>query len=208
MKLLNEIAKERNTYADRLQQILEQSKIWLNEISGEKRLGLKPMDQMVAEADPYNSADSRTNRGTSQENDTVEFTPQPNAEKPVQPEPRPSAEPTRVHLIYDPKSGEIIKTLKTPLRSRPPADFIEANAEQVNGALKHLEKLNPELADMLVSGRMNVWIPRAAMASNPTSVKHIGLGPVTSRGNSNQMHLSPDQLAAATQAAGKMKIAR
>lgn len=205
MKLLNSIVKERNEYADHLVQIAEQVDVWLNDLSKEKRLGLKPMDQLLAEVDPYNTAN---NSAAPASDDTVEFTP---TKEPVaKPEQVPSAgntEPMRIHLIYNPATGEIEKTVKTTMRSRPPAEYMEATAEQVSGALKHLEKMNPHLADLLVSGRMSVWIPRATANMGPSSVKHIGLGPVTSKGNSNKMTLSPDQLASARAAANKMKIA-
>lgn len=207
MKLLNTIVKERNVYADRLEQIAEQVDVWLNDISKEKRLGLKPMDQLITEADPYNTADKNSPTGST-DNDTVEFTPTNEPiEKPVQTPSAGNTEPMRVHLIYDPATGEIVKTLKTPMRSRPPAEYMEATADQVSGALRHLEKMNPHLADLLVSGRMNVWIPRAKSNMGPSSVKHLGLAPVETRGNSNKMTLSPEQLAAARAAAGKMKVA-
>lgn len=206
MKLLNDIVKERNEYSDRLEQIAEQVDVWLKEISKEKRLGLKPMDQLIAEADPYNNPGKIASATGG--NDTVEFTPTSEpVQKPVQSPSSGNTEPMRVHLIYNPATGEIEKTLKTPMRSRPPAEYIEATADQVSGALKHLEKMNPHLADMLVSGRMNVWIPRAAANMGPSSVKHLGLGPIETKGNTNKMNLSPEQLAQARAAANKMRVA-
>ncbi len=210
MKLLNEIVKSENVYLDQLAQIQEQVEIWLNEIAREKRLGLKPIDQMVAEAgDPYNSADKT---GGRQPDDTLEFTP---TEGPIaKPEnikaTSGSFDASRIHLIYNPQTGEIEKTVKTPMRSRPPADYMEANADQVQGALKHLETMNPKLADLLVAGRMSVWIPRAAAKAGPSSVKHLGLNTnpnIESKGNSNKMKMSDEDLARAQTAANKMKLA-
>ncbi|MDE1830459.1 MAG: hypothetical protein KGI25_09070 [Thaumarchaeota archaeon] len=208
MKLLNEIVKSENTYLDRLAQIEEQVSIWMKQIATEKRLGLKPIDLMIAESDPYNTAD-RTN---TRPDDTVEFTPTSEPiEKPTNIQASSGTfSATRIHLIYNPATGEIEKTLKTPIRSRPPADYMEANADQVAGALRHLEKMNPKLADLLVSGRMSVWIPRAAAKAGPTSVKHLGLNTnpnIESRGNSNVAKMSPEDLERAQAAASKMKIA-
>lgn len=206
MNLLNEIVKTENAYLDRLAQIQEQVEIWMKEMSKEKRLGLKPMDQMIAEADPYNSAE----KPAAEPNDTVEFTPTAGVAKPEQPPHAQNAQPQRIHLIYNPTTGEVEGTTKTPMLSRPPAQYIEANADQVQGALKHLEKMNPKLANMLVSGRMSVWIPRAASNLGPSSVKHLGLNTnpnIESRGNANTMKMSPEKLAAAHAAANKMKVA-
>lgn len=207
MKLLNEIVKTENAYLDRLAQIQEQVDLWMKEISKEKRLGLKPMDQMIAEADPYNSADKPAGDPAS---DSVEFTPTAGVAKPEQPPHVQGQQASRIHLIYNPATGEIEGTTKTPMLSRPPAQYMEANAEQVSGALKHLEKMNPKLADLLVSGRMSVWIPRAAANAGPSSVKHLGLNTnpnIETRGNTNTMKMSPEKLAAAQAAASKMKVA-
>lgn len=207
MKLLNTIVKKENEYLDRFAQIQEQVDIWMKEISAEKRLGLKPMDQMVAEADPYNSAEKPQ---VDPANDTVEFTPTAGVAKPEQPPHVQGQSASRIHLIYNPTTGEIEGTTKTPMLSRPPAQYIEANADQVQGALKHLEKMNPKLADMLVDGRMSVWIPRAAANAGPSSVKHLGLNTnpnIQTRGNTNVSTMSPDKLAAAQAAANNMKVA-
>lgn len=208
MKLLNEIVKTENTYFDCIAQIAEQVNIWLKDLSKEKRLGLKTMDQMIAETDPYNSVDAAKG---AQPEDTVEFTPTSNSENSETDEPSaPSSnEAMRIHLVYNPATEEIEKTLKTPMRSRPPAEYMEANADQVNGALKHLEKMNPKLADLLVSGRMSIWIPRAAAKSGPSSVKHLGLNTnpnIEMRGQTNVVKMSPDQLTSARSAADKMKF--
>lgn len=210
MKLLNEIVKSENTYLDCLAQIAEQVDVWLKDLSKEKRLGLKPIDQMIAETDPYNTAD--TSRGV-QPDDTVEFTPTPGAPEPESNSEQPNSnrsEAMRIHLVYNPSTNEIEKTLKTPMRSRPPAEYMEANADQISGALKHLEKMNPKLADLLVSGRMSVWIPRAASKPGPSSVKHLGLNTnpnIEMRGQTNVAKMSPEKLATAQAAANKMKVA-
>lgn len=205
MTLLNEIVKNENVYLDQLAQITEQVDIWLKEISKEKRLGLKPMDQMLAELpDPYNTAQG------SRPEDTVEFTPTPGFEKPKSDTSSSSSNSSRIHLIYNPSTGEIEKTLKTPILSRPPAEYMEATAEQIEGTLKHLEKMNPKLADQLVKGRMSVWIPRAAAKVEPSSVKHLGLNPkldVESHGDTNIAKMSPEKMAKMHAAADKMELA-
>ena len=210
MNLLNEIVTKENTYLDCLEQIAEQVDLWIKEISKEKRLGLKPIDQMIAEADPYNNQERPSG---VQPDDTVEFTPTAGAKNPQAGSGQSvsgSTEAMRIHLIYNPATGQIEKTMRTPIRSRPPAEYIEANAQQVQGALKHLEKMNPKLADLLVNGRMNVWIPRAAANAGPSSVKHLGLNTnpnIESRGNSNTSTMSPQNLANAQAAANKMRVA-
>lgn len=202
MTLLNEIVKSENGYLDQLAQIAEQIDIWLKDISKEKRLGLKPMDQMLAELpDPYNNTGPDIHS-----DDTVEFKPTSGVGAP-KPD-KLNNELSRIHLIYNPSSGEIEKTLKTPIRSRPPAEYTEANAGQIQGALKHLEKMNPKLADLLVDGRMNVWIPRTAAKSEPSSVKHLGLSTnsnIESKGNTNIAKMSPAQMAKMHAAANRMK---
>lgn len=208
MKLLNDIVKDRANYADRLQQIAEQVDTWHKEISREKRLGLKPLDQMINEADPYNNPGAAGPGRPQPASDTVEFTPSSErSEKPEQPPHVGSAPSARIHLIYNPTSGEIERVVKTPMRSRPPAEFIEATAEQVTGALKHLEKMNPHLADLLVNGRMSVWIPRKNAEAGPSSVKHLGLQSTGTGQEKNVRNMSPEDLAKAHYAAQNMKLA-
>lgn len=206
MKLLNDIVKDRADYADRLQQIAEKADAWLEAISKEKRLGLKPIDQMLNEIDPYNTWGKKSIG--SDVDDSVEFTPSSAPiEKPVQ-GPQADRAVMRIHLIYNPASGEVQKVIKTPMRSRPPAEYMEANADQVSGALKHLEKLNPHLADLLVRGKMSVWIPRKEAAVEPSSVKHLGLQTNAPGQDKNVRNLSPTDLAKAHHAASRMSLAK
>lgn len=205
MKLLKEISGEMVAYSKRLEKIAEKANEWLGQISEEKRLGLSTIDKILeANGDPYNSADQNNwkNRQPPQQNDSIDFTPQPNVQRPVL---NKNTTPKRIHLIYDPSSGEIQKVVKTPMMSRPPAEYTEANAQQVNDALKHLERINPKLADLLVNGSMSIWIPR-----NPTSQQgNVQSLKLTSAGGgaTNKVDMTPDRLANAQSAAGKMSLA-
>lgn len=209
MQLLNDFVKTENLYLNRLSQIQERVEIWIKQISEQKRIGLPLISQLITEKDPYNTADAGT---YSEPEDTVEFKPssEPIA-KPENHQPISGGmnERLRLHLIYNPKTGEIESSIKTPALSRPPSQYIEANADQISGAIKHLEKLNPKLADLLVAGRMSVWIPRSIGNIGPSNVKHLGLNTnpkIHSRGNSNVANMSDHDLAKARDAANQMKI--
>lgn len=195
MKLLKEISSTQVAYTNRLEKISEKVTQWLEKISEEKRLGLPTMDVIVeAGGDPYNSA----NRQAPPKNNSVNFSPQPNVERPVINQQVGAQK--RIHLVYDPSSGKIEKALKTPMTSRPSSEYIEANAQQVHDALTHLERTSPKLADLLVNGSLSIWIPRSAAQQNSSPQQSGTCG-------TNIMKMSPDRLAQAQAAAGKMSLA-
>jgi len=199
LKLLREVSSETSAYQKRLERIHSKILEWSTQIFEEKRLGLSAMDQIVMEAgfDPYNSANPAQG---PQQNDTMDFEPQQNVARPVI---NKNTQPKRMHIIYDPTQGEVSKAIKTGLVSRPPPEYIEANAQQVHDALKHLEQMNPKLADLLTSGHLSVWVPR-----NATAVKRppMGLEGGSGPGGMNTRHMSDDQLAQARSAADNLSL--
>jgi hypothetical protein len=203
MKLLKSVNYFAESYQKKLVRMNERTNLWMTEISKEKRIGL-------SEDNPYDNNPLGNNRLSPQKDDSIDFQPQDNIEPPTQSDAHNRRGPTvRIHLVYNPGEGKIEKVIKTPIRSRPPAEYMEATADQVRGALKHLNNINPELAQKLVRGDMSVWIPRAHASSMPSNVKHLGL---SSDGNhngsgTNKVEMSPERLANAHKAASQMSFA-
>ena len=202
LHLLKEISGDTSAYQKRLGKIAKKINEWALEIHEEKRLGLRPMEQLIGEAgyDPYNSANNQNQRGG--QNDSIDFSPQPDVQRPVIDQ---NTRPKRMHIVYDPSSGEVSKAIKTGLMSRPPADYMEANAQQVQDALKHLESMNPKLADLLVSGSLSIWVPRNTKAP---SGGPMGLEGGSGPGGHNVRNMSPDQMAHAQSAADRMSTVK
>lgn len=202
MKLMKEIAKEIGTYKTFLESLVEKSDGFQKEINEEKRLGIQP----TFEADYY-QRDTRSDSTIPAQvrgDDTVNFKPQGPVEKPVQ-HPNANRVPQRIHLIYDPQKGKVMDAMKTDMRARPPAEYMEANAEQVQGAMRHIEGLNPKLAELLQSGKANIWIPRVAAQTGqqePIAAQGTGTGGTTI------MKMDPERLKKAQAAAGEMSLAK
>ncbi len=194
MSLLKSICEDINSYKAFLETILEKVERFEIEISNEKRLGL------TLEAPDYYHQD-KANK------DVVDFqAPTEPVAKPQQkPEPQlgPQGGPpkARIHIVYDPSTGRIQDAQQTSMFQRPSTDFVEANADQLDAAIKHLNRINPQLADKIVNGTMAVWIPR--VVKNPNAAKMATM----QHGGMNKKELSPEQLANARTAASKMSLA-
>jgi hypothetical protein len=84
----------------------------------------------------------------------------------------------RIHVIYDPSSGRVEKVSKTSILSRPPSEYTEANASQVSDVLRYLERISPRMADALVNGDVNIWVPRNLSSIDKQragSIRQLGL---------------------------------
>ncbi len=192
MSLLKSICEDINSYKAFLETILEKVEKFEDEISNEKRLGL------TLEAPDYYQQHKP-------EQDVVDFeAPTGQVAKPQQPQqlgPQGGPKNARIHIIYDPSTGRIQDAQQTSMFQRPSTDFTEANADQLDAAIKHLNKLNPALADKIVNGTMAVWIPRVQRNPNASKMANMQHGGATKR------ELSPEQLAQARAAANKMSLA-
>lgn len=194
MSLLQQINKDVKKYKAYLNRINERLEKGIIAVKEERRLG-------IAEAQDYYHQD-RQHGGVS---DTVEFEP---TEGPIAaPIQHPSEERARrrFHVIYDPSTGKISDLRQTKPFERIPSEFVQPNAQQMHDVMKHLEKMDPRLADRLVSGILDIWIPRtqAAPGHASTLAAHTA-----STGGMTRREMSPDQLAAARQAASKMTLAK
>lgn len=196
MGLLQNICEDINSYKAFVATLVEKVERLQEEITTEKRLGLYEMD-------PYNTAGAHQKMG-AKPNDTVDFqAPTEPVERPVQ-HPNANKGPAqRLHAIYDPSKGRVVDVVKAGPQNRPEGEFMEANADQVHNALQHLEKINPRLADMLMNGSINIWIPRnthtpqnSQMLSQPQST------------GTRKVELDPQRLAAAHAAADQMTLAK
>lgn len=191
MDLLKQITEDIKSYHTFFHSILEKIEQFEQEISSEKRLGLYEA--------PYYVQD----KPRSASSDTVDFkAPTEPVAAPVQ-HPNADRSPQRIHLIYDPAQAKVINAIKTDTRSRPPAEYIEASAQQVEDAMKHIQSFSPETAQKLKSGQINIWIPRSqAQPGGTNALQSTGMG-----GSNVTKQMSPDRLASAQQAADKMTLA-
>lgn len=197
MGLLQDICAEINEYKAFVATLADKADRIQEELAGEKRLGLFEMD-------PYNSTGKAAAlTGAEPARDVVDFVDPGHVERPVQ-HPNANKQPTqRLAAVYDPAKGRVIDVLKANPQGRPEGDFIEANADQFDVALKHLNKINPKLADMLMSGAISVWIPRGQHIPQHSSMLSQPQGTGTRR-----VELDPKRLAAAQQAAAQMTLAK
>lgn len=202
MKLLKQLSEDVNAYKSHLNSVYKALKKAINEVKEERRLGL-------AEARDYFTQD-RANGGNA---DTINFEPTQGpataTKQPIAaPQQHAAANPNankRFHLIFDPSTGKISEMRATKPFEKVPAEFVQPNADQMHAVLKHLESMDPRLADKLVNGTLDIWIPRtaAAPAHASTLAAHTA-----STGGMNRREMSPEQLAAARNAANNMSLAR
>lgn len=191
MNLLKQISEDITTYRAFVHSLVEKIEEYEREISNENRLGLLEAPYFIQDKNPNNQGN----------NDTINFqAPTEPVAAPVQ-HPNASNALQRIHLIYDPAKGKVVNAIKTDPRARPPAEYIEASAQQVADAMKHIESFSPETAQKLKSGQVNIWIPRAQAQSSADRLQSTGTGP-----DKVKMQMSPDRLAAAQKAASQMSL--
>ena len=148
MKLIGEINKSTSLYERKVHRMSKQIALWIAEAKQENRLGLLPIDVIM-----------ESNDDQSQQHNTSPLA-------------------RRIHIIYDPNTGQIEKVTKTSILSRPPSEYTEANASQMQHVMGELERISPKMADALVNGDVNVWVPRNITTShngNTGSFRQIGL---------------------------------
>ncbi len=196
MALLKQLSKEIKSYNAFVQTILEKIEKFEEELKLEKRLGL-------SEADYYqNDTPGAAGKAGPRPTDTVQF--QPTKEPIAEPTQHPNEKPSRIHLVYNPSTGRVEDAIKTGPWGRPPSEYMEANADQLAGALKHIERNSPDIAQKIVSGQLSVWIPRSV----PQAGKSSMLEPKSAQAGPNKMQLTPAGLAHARATADKMQLVK
>ncbi len=195
MTLLEQLNTKVNKYKAYLNNINEKLDRGIAKVSQERRLG-------IAEARDYYVQD-RQHGGAS---DVVEFEPtnEPIAAPVQHPREERRAE-KRFHVIYNPSTGKVSGIRQTKPFERIPPEFIQPNAQQMHDVMKHLETMDPRLADKLVSGVLDIWIPR--IQTEPGHASTLAAH-TASTGGMRKHEISPDQLAAARAAANKMSFAK
>lgn len=197
MDLLKQISEEIHAYYDSVHALVEKIEAIEVELTKEKRLGLRET--------AYYQNDNAHAAGKPE---TVDFQPQSNVAKPTQ---QPSGGPEkglggnkmqgRIQLMYNPASGRVEDAKQAQGMNQPPAPgYVPANAQQLQDALKHIEQIDKTLADKIVAGNVQVFIPQKAEAPRQTPN-------VTTHGGMNRMEMDPSQLANAKAAADKMSLA-
>lgn len=149
MNLLQQISENVSSYDVFLEKLVQKVDRFEVELVIEKRLGLS-----IHEADDYYQKDIQ-----KPSQDVVNFKPQSSAQPP--PPAQNSSPSQRIHLVFDPKTNKISDVIKTDIRSNPGEQFEQANQQQVEAAVQHMQKLKPEMAQKVQNGSIAVWIPRA-----------------------------------------------
>lgn len=196
MDLLKQITEDIKSYHKHVYSLIEKIEQFEEAISIEKRLGLRET--------AYYQNDNPGAAGKP--NDTVDFQPQGNVQKGQQPTPPPKGVGTnamqgRIQLMYNPATGKVEDAKQAQGMHSPPAPgYVVANAQQLDAALKHIEGIDKELADKIVAGNVQVFVPQNPNApkQNPNVQQHGGM---------NKIEMEPSRLAAAQQAASKMSLA-
>jgi hypothetical protein len=194
MSLMKQVSEDIQAYKAFVQTIVEKIEKIEDELNQEKRIGIDE----VFEAHDYYMQDKGPKQAAD---DSVDFQNPGAVEKPVQHPGEQRVRAQRMHLIYDPKQGKVIDTVKTGIQSRPPAEYIEANADQVANAMKHIEGMSPEIADRIKKGTISIWIPRSQ--AQPISLANQA----SNTGGTNKIEMDPNRLATAQAAANKMSFA-
>jgi hypothetical protein len=196
MDLLKQITEDIKSYHNHIHSLVEKIEQFEETISLEKRLGLRETayyQQDVASGKPAPGS--------------VEFQPQPGVAKPQQVTPPPkgpggtNAMTGRIQLMYNPATGRVEDAKQASGMHTPPAPgYVVANAQQLDAALAHINSIDKALADKIVAGQVQVFVPQ-----NPNAPK--ATPNVQQHGGMNKIEMDPTRLAAANKAAGEMSLA-
>lgn len=192
MKLLQEICENVSNYDKLIEKIEQTIDRFDVEIALEKRLGLS-----INEADDYYT---NGNMSTASSNDSIDFQATPGVAKPVINQ--GPAQQQRIHLIYDPQTQKVKDVMKTDIRGNPGSQFSQATPEQLDGAVKHMSQLKPDLASRIKNGQIAVWVPKDAQTSGARMLGMTSSAPVD-RGNTVTRDIPADQLHNAWKASSK-----
>jgi len=195
MDLLKQISEDIKAYHTSVHALVEKIEEIEAVLAQEKRLGLR-------ETAYYQNG----NQAAGKPGDTLDFQAQPDVAKPQPIEGPPKGMGGnkmggRIQLMYNPATGRV-EDAKQAHGMAPPAEgYIQASAQQLQDALKHIEGIDKELADKIMAGQVQVFVPQ-----NPNAPKQTPK--VTSQpGGMNRMEMDPERLAAAQKAASGMSLA-
>lgn len=197
MDLLKQITEDIKTYHSFVFSLTEKIEEFQEELVLEKRLGLYETD--------YYQNDNPGALGNKAP-DSMDFKPTPDVAKPqqIQPPKGPvgNVGNGRIQLMYNPATGKVEDAKKAEgMHTTPAPGYIAANAQQLEDALKHIESIDKSLADKIVAGQVQVFVPQ-----NPNAPK--ATPKVQQQGGVNRMEMDPSQLAAAHAAANQMSLAK
>jgi hypothetical protein len=192
MDLLKQITEDIKSYHNFVNSLTVKIDEFEEAISLEKRLGLRE------------TAYYQQDKQGAPSQDSLEFSPTPGVGKP-----QPIETPAkgmggnkmqgRIQLMYNPATGRV-EDAKQAHGMEPPAQgYVQANAQQLNAALAHINSIDKALADKIVGGQVQVFVPQNPNAATPNVMQHGGM---------NRMELDPQRLAQAQQAANKMSLAK
>ena len=195
MDLLKQISEEIKTYRGFVHSLVAKIDELEEAISLEKRLGLRE------------TAYYQNHKPEGQPQDTLNFEPQPDVAKPQQ-----SAGPPkglggnkmagRIQLMYNPATGRVVDAKQAHGMEPPAQGYVQANAQQLDAALAHINSIDKALADKIVAGTVQVFVPQNPNAPQPSPKV------TTQHGGMNRLEMDPQQLAAAQKAASQMSLAK
>lgn len=195
MDLLKQISEDIKSYRNFVHTLTEKVEQLEETISLEKRLGLR-------ETAYYQNG----NNVPGGPKDSVDFQPQGDVAKPQQPEGPPKGMGGnkmggRIQLMYNPATGRVEDAKQADGMNKPPAPgYVVANAQQLDAALSHINQIDKALADKIVAGQVQVFVPQ-----NPSAPKQNTN--VQQHGGMNRIEMDPTKLASAKAAADKMSLA-
>lgn len=195
MDLLKQICEDVKSYRDFVHSLTEKVEQIEEALSLEKRLGLR-------ETAYYQNG----NNVPGGPKDSVDFQPQADVAKPQQAEGPPKGMggnkmAGRIQLMYNPATGRVEDAKQAEGMNKPPAPgYVVANAQQLDAALSHINQIDKALADKIVAGQVQVFVPQ-----NPSAPKQNSN--VQQHGGMNRIEMDPSQLANAKAAADKMSLA-
>lgn len=203
MNLLKQITEDINSYHQFVYSLVEKVEQFEEEIRLEKRLGLRETDY-YQNGNPNAIANRPQGRPAVRGNDTIDFKPQPNVAKPQANQAPPKGVvggmQGRIQLMYNPATGKVEDAKQAQGMEPPAPGYTTANAQQLDDALKHIESIDKSLADKIVAGTVQVFVPQNPQApkQSPNVQQHNGM---------NRLEMDPDQLARAKAAADQMSLA-
>jgi hypothetical protein len=195
MDLLKQISEDIKSYRAFVETLVEKIESIEEDLSLEKRLGL-------LEAAYYQNDNPKA---AGKPNDTIEFEPQQNVAKPQQipgpPKGMGGNKMTgRIQLMYNPATGKVedAKQAQGP-NTGPAPGYVAANAQQLQDALKHIEGMDKSLADKIVAGNVQVFVPQNPQSQAPKLTRNV-----QQHGGMNRIEMSDQDFKNAQAAADQM----